>query len=44
MTQGLEELLPRLDRLGLAAKRDKLLQFNNLTCFSTLLRHELDCI
>ena len=30
MTQGLEELLPRLDRLGLAAKRDKSLQFNNL--------------
>jgi RNA-directed DNA polymerase len=30
MTQGLEALLPRLDRLGLAAKRDKSLQFNNL--------------
>ena len=30
MTQGLEEFLPRLDRLGLAAKRDKSLQFNNL--------------
>ena len=30
MTQGLEELLPRLDRLGLAAKRDKSFQFNNL--------------
>jgi hypothetical protein len=29
MTQGLEELLPKLDRLGLAAKRDKSLQFNN---------------
>lgn len=30
MTQSLEELLPRLDRLGKAAKRSKSLQFNNL--------------
>ncbi len=30
MTQSLEALLPRLGRLGLAAKRDKSLQFNNL--------------
>ncbi|MCP4320769.1 MAG: hypothetical protein GY787_02690 [Alteromonadales bacterium] len=30
MTQDLETLLPRLDRLELAAKRDKSLQFNNL--------------
>ena len=30
MTQSLEELLPRLDRLGGAAKRNKTLQFNNL--------------
>ena len=30
MTQSLEELLPRLDGLGKAAKRDKTLQFNNL--------------
>ena len=30
MTQSLEELLPRLDGLGKAAKLDKTLQFNNL--------------
>lgn len=30
MTQSLEDLLPRLDRLGKAAKQDKTLQFTNL--------------
>lgn len=30
MTQSLESLLPRLERLGEAAKRSKTLQFNNL--------------
>jgi len=30
MTQSLEELLPRLDRLGKAAERSKSLKFNNL--------------
>ncbi len=30
MTQSMESLLPRLDRLGKAARKDKSLQFNNL--------------
>lgn len=37
MTQCLEELLPRLDRLGKAAKRSKTLQFNNLMHHISLL-------
>lgn len=37
MTQSLEELLPRLDRLGKAAKRSKTLQFTNLMHHISLL-------
>lgn len=36
MTQSVEVLLPRLDRLGEVAKRDKSLQFNNLFHHITL--------
>jgi hypothetical protein len=37
MTQCLEELLPRLERLGEVAKRDKSLKFTNLLHHISLL-------